>query len=166
MFQHLLREESIKVHLDVPNREAALAELIAILPSWGVTSKQKGSLLELLLQRERFGTTAIGDGIALPHCVFSGISYPLASLGLSRKGIPYPSLDGEPVNLVFLAVFPDHEEYSHSEKRRDLHDAENFFRDRFLRERLKISESPEEAYEIILRESRYLSENLGITGRK
>jgi fructose PTS system EIIBC or EIIC component len=165
MFQHLLREESIRLHLDAPSREAALAELVALLPSWGISAKQKGEVLDLVLQRERFGTTAIGDGIALPHCVFHGIAEPLASVGISKKGISYPSLDGAPVNVLLLVIFPENMN-SHYERYRVLHDAEVLFRDPFVRERLKISETPEEAFEIILRESNSLSLNFKAVGNR
>ena len=158
MFQHLLREETVKLHLEAPNREAALAELIAVLPSWAVPPRQKGNLLELLLQRENFGTTAIGEGVALPHCVFPSIGKSIAALGISRRGISYPSLDGKPVQLIFLTAFPD-TPHASEERRLLLHEAENFFRDSFLRERLKICETAEEAYEVLVRESPYTAED-------
>ena len=157
MFQHLFQEQSIRTHFDAPGREAALAELTALLPSWYLNSQQKGKMLDLLLQRENLGTTALGDGIALPHCSLSDIPFPFASLGISRKGISYPSLDGEPVYLLALIVFPPAQEFS-LQRHRILREAEIFFRDRFLKERLKICDSPQEAYEIILRESSHLSE--------
>jgi len=157
MFHHLLREGTIRVGFEAPNREAALAELVALLPPEDLTAKQKGALLEGLLERERFGTTAVGEGLALPHCILPGISAPLAFLGISRKGIPFSSLDGNPVHLIFLVVIPE-ENQAREKKNQILHDASLFFRDSFWRERLKICATPEEAYEIVMREgSQYLS---------
>lgn len=161
MFQQLLREESIGLHLEAPNREAALAELLALLPRGGLTARQKAEVLELLIQRERFGTTATGDGLAVPHCIYSGTETPLASLGISRRGIAYPSLDGAPVYIVMLMIFPERSGFD-AERHRILKDVEVLFRDRFLRERLKISENPDEAFEIILREATHLADNFRI----
>ncbi len=166
MFQHLLREEAVGLRLEAPNREAALAELIALLPSQFLPSRKKADLLDLLLQRERFGTTATGEGVALPHCIFSEASIPIASLGISRKGIAYPSLDGTPVHIIFLVVFPEKSDLD-ADRYRILREAETFFRDRFLMERLKISETPEEVCEIIFREANHQfdsSQNLRAIG--
>lgn len=157
MWHQLLREDSIFLHLEAPNAEAALTEMIARLRAPRFNAKQKSRLLEFLLQRERFGTTALGDGIALPHCVFPEIESSFGCLGISRKGIPFPSLDGGPVYLLSLMVFPESGS-SHAERFRVLREAELFLKDAFVRERLKISEAPEEAHEIIVRESPHFSE--------
>ena len=163
MFRHLLHENAVGIHLDVPNREAALVELLALLPSNRISPRRKGELLESLLQRERFGTTAIGDGAAFPHCTSSEITAPLAALGISRKGIDYPSLDGDPVHVIFLTVFP--EAMDSGEKIKILQDIEGLIRDRFLMQRLKVSETPEEAYEFLQRESAQLVDFLPLAGR-
>ncbi len=165
MFQLLLREETIKIRLEAPNREALLAEMVAMLPQTILNSKQKSEALELLLQRERFGTTAIGEGVALPRCTLAGLKEPIACLAISQKGIQYPSLDGEPVHLAFLTIFPEGNAFD-QQKRQVLQHAENILRDRFLKERLKISETPEEAYEIILRESHVLMDILPLAGNQ
>jgi mannitol/fructose-specific phosphotransferase system IIA component (Ntr-type) len=156
MLPSLLREDSILLHLEAPNREAALAELIASLPVASFPNRHKASLLEVVLQRELFGTTAVGDQIALPHCFSNEVSEMVISLGISRKGIAFPSLDGQPVHLVLLTIFP--ESYRGNRLKADfLKEAETIFRDRFLRERLKIAETVEEAYEIFIREAEHLT---------
>lgn len=151
MLQSMLRETAISLHLETPNREACLTELVALFSGTEISPRHKADLLELLLQRERFGTTAIGEGAALPHCVFSGVSRPVASLGISRRGIAYPSLDGDPVFVVLLMVFPE-KDFDAAARTEILREAEALLRDRFVRERLKICETAEEAYEVILRQ--------------
>ncbi len=151
MFQDLLPEKAIGVGLRALDRDEALRELIELLPE-DLGSQQKEKIFHLLLHREQFGTTAIGEGIALPHCIFPGVSFPLASLGISGQGIHFSSLDGGPVYVIFLLVLPKSQDWDH-EKKMILRLVENLLRDRFLLERLKISETPEEAYEILVRES-------------
>lgn len=165
MWHQLLREDSIFLHLEAPNAEAALAEMIAMIRVPGFNARSKSRLLEFLLQRERFGTTAIGDGIALPHCVFPDRESSFACLGISRRGISFPSLDGDPVYLIYMMVFPE-EGSAHAERFRILREAETFLKDSFVRQRLRISESPEEAYEIILRESSHFSGPLRAAGNQ
>lgn len=156
MLPSLLRENAILLPLEAPNREAALAELIAVLPAALLPCRQKGAILEAILQRELFGTTAIGDMIALPHCFSDAVSEVTVCLGISRKGISFPSLDGQSVHLVLLTIFPESFR-GQSAKVQFLKEAETIFRDRFLRERLKIAESVEEAYEILIREAEHLT---------
>lgn len=165
MWHQLLREDSILVHLEAPNAEAALAEMIARFRVPRFNARQKSRLLEFLLQRERFGTTALGDGIALPHCVFPQIDSSFACLGISRKGISFPSLDGEPVYLLLMTLFPE-EGSAHAERFMILREAEIFLKDPFVRQRLKISETPEEAYEIILREASHFASPFRMAGNQ
>ena len=152
MFQHLLREEAIALQFDAPNREAALAGLIALLPSRELGPKQKAKLLEILLQREDLGTTAMGDGVALPHGVLPDLSEPLASLAVSRKGIAYPSLDGAPVHLMLLTVFPEGADFL-AKRYLLLHESENVLRDPFIRQQLMGFETASEVHELLLRET-------------
>lgn len=155
MLPPLLHENYIILPLEAPNRETALVEMMAQLPSSEFPSKKKVQAIELILQRERFGTTASGDGVAFPHCAIAGIEEPLVALGISRKGIDYVALDGAPVYIVVMIIFP--ESYRGTQAYLDLlREAAMIFRDRFLRERLKITENREEAYEIFSREAGHL----------
>ncbi len=151
MFQQLLREDLIRVPLEATNCEGAMAELIAMLPSGMLSPRQKGNLLEILLQQEFFESTAAGNQLALSHCVLPGLTEPFLLAGVSRKGIEYRSGDGQPAHFVLLSVFP--ETVPFSQRSAHLLEIQAFFRDPFLRERMKISETPEEIYEIMLRES-------------
>ena len=63
-------------------------------------------LSEVLWERERLGSTAIGDGIAIPHGKMEGISSVLAAFGRHPGGVDFESLDGKPTKLVFLLVAP------------------------------------------------------------
>ena len=130
--------------------------MIAGISSQVLPSRRKAQILELIIQRERFGTTAIGEGVALPHCVLEGVEAPILLLGISRKGIEYPALDGQPVHFIVMAIFP--EKYRGLPERYQLlREAEGIFKDRFLKERLKICDSRQEAYEIFVREAEHLS---------
>jgi PTS system nitrogen regulatory IIA component len=59
------------------------------------------------LDRESLGSTAIGDGVAIPHGKFPGIIAPIISFGRSRKGLDFESMDGQPVFLFFLLIAPE-----------------------------------------------------------
>ncbi len=65
------------------------------------------TLVTVLLERERLGTTAIGDGIAIPHGKLPGLKDVAAVFGRSQSGIDCQSLDGAPTQLFFLLVAPE-----------------------------------------------------------
>ena len=70
-------------------------------------------LLNLLLERENLGTTAMGDGIAIPHARMESLDRLLASFGRSRHGVDFDSIDGKPTHLFFVLVAPGREGSAH-----------------------------------------------------
>lgn len=135
MFQHLLHEERITVSLSGDKKEEIFKQLIDLLPSWQFTAKTKKKLLEMLLLRESYGTTAIGDNIALPHVSLEEIDVPVAVMGLSKQGVPFSALDGEPVHVIYLALFPKTEVIKQTRKE-VLTGAHKFLADSFVRQQL------------------------------
>ena len=102
----LLEENNIIPDLKAMDKKGALEELAQAM----VSQKpylDKGALVNVLLDRERLGSTGIGDGVAIPHGKFHGIEQPIISFGRSRKGLDFESMDGEPVYLFFLLVAPE-----------------------------------------------------------
>jgi len=59
-----------------------------------------------LVEREDLGSTAIGSGVAIPHCKMENLSKVEVAIGLSRAGVEFESEDGKPVQLFFLVVSP------------------------------------------------------------
>jgi len=148
----LLHEENIIVGLDALNREEALEKIVGVLPAWSLQGMDKRKILELLLLREQVGTTAIGQGIALPHCFSDEVSYPIVAFGVSSRGISFPSLDGRPVHFVFMLILPRNES-AELLKRQILQNIKWALCDRSMRERLKAVRSALEVYQLIIREA-------------
>ena len=63
-------------------------------------------LYRLLLEREKLGTTALGEGVAVPHCKIEGLDEVVVALGLFGKGIEFEATDDIPVRLLFLVISP------------------------------------------------------------
>lgn len=99
----LLSEELVIPDLVSRERDAALAEMVAHLKTRQKITKDR-ELLEKLIQREELGSTAIGEGVAIPHCKLKGIEEPLLVLARSRQGVEFSSLDGKPSHVFFLLV--------------------------------------------------------------
>lgn len=87
-------------------KEEVLAELAA-----RVESRQseigRAELLKILLERERLGSTGIGDGVAIPHGKVKNAKELMLVFGRSLTGVDFNSLDGRPAQLFFLLVAPD-----------------------------------------------------------
>ncbi|GMA54240.1 PTS fructose transporter subunit IIA [Alicyclobacillus contaminans] len=93
------------MNIESSTKEDTIKELInldAIQPF--ITDKQQ--LVNDVLDREKEGTTGMGEGIAIPHGKSDGISVPIVVFGKSDTGIEWNSLDGELVNIVFIILVP------------------------------------------------------------
>jgi PTS system nitrogen regulatory IIA component len=102
----MLDEDQIVPDLKAKDKKGALEELTDALVAHEPALDRR-SLVKVLLERERLGSTGIGDGVAIPHGKFHGVSRPILSFGRSRKGLDFESMDGEPAHLFFLLVAPE-----------------------------------------------------------
>jgi len=102
----ILEAKNIIPDLKARDKNKALEELAETI-SRSRPSVDKNALVKVLLERERLGSTGIGDGVAIPHGKFHGINEPIISFGRSIKGLDFESMDGQPVFLFFLLVAPE-----------------------------------------------------------
>jgi len=99
----LLTEDMVIRELDSITRDGVLKEMAAFLRKQNKIARDK-DLYEKLNQREELGSTAIGDGVAIPHCKMKGVKNPVVMLAISKKGVDFFSLDGKPSYIFFLVV--------------------------------------------------------------
>ncbi len=100
---NFLQPSMVITNLSEQTRDKILEELVLYLKKNNQISKEK-ELLEKLIQREELGSTAIGEGVAVPHCKIKGPRKPIVLLGISKKGVDFHSLDGKSTHLFFLVV--------------------------------------------------------------
>ncbi len=102
----LLDEDLVLPRLEARDRDGILREM-----AQGLESKHKavfgGGLLHELQKREELGTTAIGRGVAIPHCRVKGLKSPVLLLGLSKEGVHFEAVDGKSSHVFFLLVSPE-----------------------------------------------------------
>ena len=101
----ILKEESIILDVKARDKRGVIEELAEAIVS-RETSLDKSALVKGLLERERLGSTGIGEGIAIPHGKFYGVSQLTISFGRSLKGLDFESIDGKPAFLFFVLVAP------------------------------------------------------------
>ncbi len=106
-------------------------------------------LLGVLNERERLGSTAIGDGIAIPHGKLRGITQILGVFGRTTRGVDFDSLDGNPTNLFFLLVAPEDSASLHLKA---LARVSRLFKDAAFRQRLLEAPDAAELYRLLKEE--------------
>jgi len=102
-----LSKKAIALDIKSTKKEDAIKELVDVLLNSGDIEKRcRNKLIESLMARESLGSTAIGQGIAIPHAKSDSVDKLVAAFGLSKKGVDFDSLDGEPAYIFFLLVAP------------------------------------------------------------
>ena len=108
----LLQKEFIIEELKSKSKKEVLYELSEAFLR-GNINIDLDSMVEVLLEREKLGSTGIGDGIAIPHGKIPGLENLIVSFGRSHKGIDFDSLDGKPVHIFFLLMAPENSAGQH-----------------------------------------------------
>lgn len=110
----LLKKESIALGVRVDSKEAAIDYLVDLMDKSGRLSDREG-YRKGILAREALGSTAVGDGIAIPHAKVAAVNEPGLAAMVVPDGVDYDSFDGSPVNLLFMIAAPDGEADAHLE---------------------------------------------------
>lgn len=99
----LLSEDMVIFDLSLDKKEAVLKEMVGFIKQKNKLIKEK-DLFERLLQRENLGSTAIGAGVAIPHCKLKSVKEPIVLLAISRNGVDFQSQDGNASFIFFLVA--------------------------------------------------------------
>ncbi len=118
------------------------------------------AIYTVLAERERLGSTAIGDGIAIPHGKMPGVKQILGTFGRHKRGVDFESLDGRPTHLFFVLVAPEDSTSLHLKA---LARVSRLFKDSSFRERLMIAKDAEEIFRLIIDEDERYSQALTIS---
>ncbi len=148
MWQITLKENDLVAGLKASDFKDALTKLVGMIPDWRLGPKMKKDVFQLLVDRERIGTTAIGGGIALPHCLSEDVREPIVMFGVSPDGLVCPSLDGYPVHFIFMLLLPK-DEQAELRKRSVLQSAKWMLSVRSLRDELLDARSSADIYDCL-----------------
>ncbi|MEN6466816.1 MAG: HAD-IC family P-type ATPase [Syntrophaceae bacterium] len=101
----LADRDLVAVDLKAPNRDDAIREIVEALTSRRKIAYKRPVLTDIL-NRECCNTTAIGNGVAIPHARAEHLEKPLMFVAVSRSGVDFEAPDGKPVHLIFLLLTP------------------------------------------------------------
>jgi nitrogen PTS system EIIA component len=100
-----LKPNGIISDMAATTKQAALEELAAVLVP-GPDALDLATVVEVLMERERLGSTGIGDNVAIPHGKLANLSELKVAFGRSLKGVDFESMDGKLTHLFFLLLAP------------------------------------------------------------
>lgn len=108
----LLSASSIDLNAKPLNKKEAIEQAVKLMAASGNITDIE-AYTKQVIAREEESTTGVGEGIAIPHGKCSAVSRPGLAAMIIRDGVDYDSLDGEPVNVLFLIAAPDSEDNVH-----------------------------------------------------
>lgn len=147
--------KAVSANLESKSKKEVIEELVGLLMETGaIERRHKNKVMEVLMAREALGSTAIGQGIAIPHGKCDCVKKLVGCLGISKSGIDFDSLDGEPAYIFFLLVAPIDSAGPHLKA---LARISKLLKDKYIRESLKSVKDEKSMLQIIQQEDNRLS---------
>ena len=143
--------QAIIINLEADDKKSAISELVQSL-SAAKKVKKPDEVISVIMEREKLGSTGIGQGVAIPHGKTDIVPQQVGALGISQRGVEFNSLDGEPVYIVFLLCGPVDIAGQHLKA---LARISRLLKDRFVRTALRDAKSVDEVIKIISKEDEY-----------
>jgi len=148
-----LCKDAIEVDLQATKKKEVLSELIdRLVSAKRIDENVKEKILQALLEREKLGSTGIGQGVAIPHAKTDKVKDILCAFGTSKKGVEFDALDGEKVYIIFLLIAPQDSAGMHLKV---LAKISRLLKDKFFRQALRDAKAAGEIIKIIKEEDTY-----------
>ncbi len=140
----LIGPSSVIARLRVTSKKQALQELARKAAE--ITGAAERAIFDVLLERERLGTTGVGNGIAIPHGKLPGLKGLYGIFARLDNPIDFDAIDTQPVDLIFLLLAPDGAGADHLKA---LARVSRLLRDRAVCEKLRGSDKAEALYALL-----------------
>jgi len=140
----LITLESVLPHLKVASKKQALHELSKRAAE--LTQLSDRQIYEVLVERERLGTTGVGNGIAIPHGKLAALTRLYGLFARLETPINFEAIDDQPVDLIFLLLAPEHAGADHLKA---LARISRLLRDRTVCEKLRGADTAEALYALL-----------------
>lgn len=144
----LIQPELILSSLSATSKPKIIRELAAYMAARHDNVQEK-ELARVLIDREALASTAIGEGVAIPHGKLSAVSHIVACIGRAKGGVDFDSMDGQPTYLFFVLVAPENSTGAHLKA---LARISRVFKDEDFRARLLAAPDAEAMFQVIAEE--------------
>jgi PTS system nitrogen regulatory IIA component len=139
LISKILPVENIFLDMDVGSKKRVFEQVgITFENSHGIA---RSAIFESLFAREKLGSTALGQGVAIPHGRIKNLKEAVGAFVRVKHPIPFDAPDGKPVSLIFVLLVPANATDVHLQI---LSELAQFFSDKPLREALCVATSPDE----------------------
>jgi PTS system fructose-specific IIA component/PTS system nitrogen regulatory IIA component len=99
--------EAVLPNLAASSKEGVIREMVESLRTSGhVKGSEQENIIKAILKREQLGSTGIGRGVAIPHTKHESVDRLIGTVAVSHQGVPFESLDSEPVFIFVLLISP------------------------------------------------------------
>ncbi|MBM3523180.1 MAG: PTS IIA-like nitrogen regulatory protein PtsN [Alphaproteobacteria bacterium] len=140
----LVTPKAVVPSLKATSKKQALQELARRASE--LTGEHERAIFDVLLERERLGTTGVGDGVAIPHGKLPNLKRLIGVFARLERPIDFEAIDEQPVDLIFLLLAPG---TSGADHLKALARVSRLLRDRATREKLRGSETAEAIYALL-----------------
>ena len=147
---NLLTPESIAENLKATSKKQALQEMSRRVAE--VTGENERDIFNVIIEREKLGTTGVGDGIAIPHGKLVTLQKLYGFFARLERPVNFDSIDERPVDLIFLLLAP---ETAGAEHLKALACISRFLRDKTNCDKLRGSTNPEALYALLIENEKH-----------
>jgi PTS system nitrogen regulatory IIA component len=140
----LIKPESVIANLKVTSKKQALQELSKKIGA--LLDQEERAIFDLLLEREKLGTTGVGDGIAIPHGKLNSLDKLCGLFARLERPVDFDAIDERPVDLIFLLLAPESAGADHLKA---LARVSRLLRDKAVCDKLRGSDTAEALYSLL-----------------
>ena len=146
--EEILKKESVIADLLGDSKVNVIKEMTQCLKKNNLIKKDQ-ALFETLMEREKLGSTGIGENVAIPHGKSDEVTQIITVLARSKKGVEFESLDQKPVHFVCMVIAPA---YSTGQHLKVLARVSRIFKNQGIREEILKAGNSDAIYSILINE--------------
>jgi mannitol/fructose-specific phosphotransferase system IIA component (Ntr-type) len=150
MSEFIIRE-AVSANLAAVQKEAVIREMVENIRLAGYFKGNEEDVVKAILKRELLSSTGIGDGVAIPHAKHASVDRLVGTVAVSTKGVPFDSVDNDPVYVLVMLVSPQERPSDHL---RALEGVSRCLKDKAFVQSLRKAASPQEIWDLICKHDR------------
>jgi len=143
----LVNSDNILCHDTAPSKKRALEKLSTLLAN-NTNNISKERIFNVLLERERLGSTGLGKGVAIPHARIPDLRHTIAAMLTLDKPVNFDAVDGKPVDILFGLLVPSGDD--NEQHLQHLSRLVRLFRDAEICQQIRDADNAEQIFEILL----------------
>ncbi|WP_438971401.1 PTS sugar transporter subunit IIA [Methylophaga sp.] len=142
----LVNADNISFHDPASSKKKVLENLSQKLAA-NTTATSAEKIFQVLLERERLGSTGLGKGVAIPHARVPDLTHTVAAMLTLDTSVPFESSDGQPIDIAFGLLVPEEDTDNHLQH---LSRLVTLFRDAEICEKIRTAKDAEDIFELLI----------------